>query len=366
MNDQTFNNDYHPATWDDQVGHEKRMAQYDDTNAAMRAMLALDAGRMGSWSWDIAAGHVVGDPFVAKLLNLDFGAQPWPLEAVFAQMHPDDLDRVQAAVDEALGGKDLYEVEFRDTIVDPHTGREGLRWLGARGRVTEKNAKGEPLRMIGVNWDASLQKMQEERLAMLADEMDHRVKNAFAVIRALINVGARSSSGKSDFATTLRTQVEAMASAHALSAKMARQTGRSDAGSPISQLIKTALSPWIDSESNDRVQINVTSDFELPPRQVSAMSMLLYELATNAVKHGALGEAGGTVTVTAHCKHDGRPTVSWDEAVKWPLAPNTQDADDAHGFGSVLIRNCISTLGAKLDRSITNTGLQISVTLQAV
>ena len=363
MNDLTYNDDYQSATWDDQVGLEQRIAQYDDTNAAMRAMLALDAGRMGSWSWDIAAGTVVGDPFVARLLNLDFGAQPWQLEEVFAHMHPDDLDRVQVAVDEALGGKDIYEVEFRDTIFDLKTGSEGLRWLGARGRVTERNAQGEPLRMIGVNWDASLQKMQERRLAMLADEMDHRVKNAFAVIRALINVGARSSSDKSGFAASLRTQVEAMASAHALSAKMARQSGRPDTGSPISQMLETALSPWTESAQPNRVHVEMTDNFVLNPRQISAMSMLLYELATNAVKYGALGEAGGHVTVTTQVAMDGSGILDWVEQVDRPIVPVDVDHETEQGFGTVLVQHCITTLGARIEKSIDHSGLRLRISL---
>ena len=336
------------------------MIVLDETNATLRAMLALDAGRMGSWSWDIVAGHVVGDPFVAKLLSLDFASQPWPLEAVFANMHPDDLPAVQDAVDAALLGADNYEVTFRDGGIDPATGKAGARWLGARGRVTERDATGAPLRMIGVNWDATAQKNTEERLALLAGEMDHRVKNAFAVIRALINLGARTPGDKADFAASLRSQVEAMASAHELSARMARTpTQDQDTRLPVSELLKTALAPWLGAHEADRVSIEMFIDFSLEPFQVSALSMLLYELATNAVKYGSLGEAGGRLRVTGDIVGDDTAQLAWVETTHSDITP---PADvNAAGFGSVLMSHCAKSLGATIDRTYHATGLTLTI-----
>ena len=293
-------------------------AHYDDAQAPVRALIALEAGRMGSWHWDIAAGTVTGDKFVAELLNMDFEAQPWPVQNVFASMHPEDLPRVQGEVDKALAGADLYEVEFRDTVVNPETGVEGLRWLGARGRVTLRDEDGTPREMVGVNWDATQQKTHEERLSMLAGEMDHRVKNAFAVIRALVNLGARAEGDKKDFALTLRAQVQAMADAHAISARMARQTEAPLQSVPVAEVLNSALAPWTNvagghTPSGTSIDLHMDPHVQIAPRAVSPLAMLIYELATNATKYGPLGEAGGQLRVDLLRSAPAEAHLKWTE-----------------------------------------------------
>ena len=325
-------------------------------------MLALDAGRMGSWAWDVVAGTVVGDPYVAELLNLDPQAQPWRLDDVFQHMHPDDLPRVQAAVATALDGADIYEVEFRDRVVDPVTGEEGVRWLGARGRVTERSPDGEALRMLGVNWDATVQKEQEQRLSMLAAEMDHRVKNAFAVMRAMINIGRTTQNDKESFAETLKAQVDAMATAHALSAKMARSSQDAYAPVALGQIFETALEPWLGDGSARpklaRVKLDCDENIQLSPMRVSAVSMLIYELVTNAVKYGALSSPEGSLTAKVQITRDSVLAVDWVE--KTPASALDLDTT-FEGFGSMLIDHCVRTLGATLTRDTSAGHLSIAL-----
>ena len=351
---------------------EARLAHYDDVQAPMRAMIALEAGRMGSWRWDIAAGTVTGDPFVAELLNMDFDAQPWPVGEVFASMHPEDLPRVQGEVDRALSGADIYEVEFRDRVLDPKTGVEGLRWLGARGRVTLRSDEGEPLEMVGVNWDATQQKTHEQRLAMLAGEMDHRVKNAFAVIRALISLGERVPGNKAAFAETLKTQVQAMSDAHAISARMARAAQAPSAPVPVAEVLRSALAPWLgNGEAGDggtrraTVRIEADEGILVLPRNVSAVAMLAYELATNATKYGPLGEAGGTLDVTVRREGPEQAVVRWIEATDDPAVARKAEEEAKNGvssgFGSVLVQHCVNTLRGKVKRDMTPKGLRFEL-----
>ena len=349
---------------------EARLAHYDDVQAPMRAMIALEAGRMGSWRWDIAAGTVTGDPFVAELLNMDFDAQPWPVGEVFASMHPEDLPRVQGEVDRALSGADIYEVEFRDRVLDPKTGVEGLRWLGARGRVTLRSDEGEPLEMVGVNWDATQQKTHEERLSLLAGEMDHRVKNAFAVIRALISLCERAPGDKKGFADTLKAQVQAMADAHAISARMARAAKTPSAPVPVREIMNTALSPWLEGvggASDTEVTLDVDDTILILPRNVSALAMLVYELATNATKYGPLGEAGGSLKVSVEREVPDMAVMRWTEhsaRAEMPARAKLEAREGVStGFGSVLVQHCVNTLRARVKRDVTETGLHFELHL---
>lgn len=336
----------------------------DTTTAPIRAMLALEAGRMGSWSWDIRTGLVTGDGLFANLFHLDEAAQPWQIDAVFASIHPDDLPKVQIAIATALESGDAFEVEFRDRTPDPAIGIDGVRWLGARGCVTARAPDGEPLTVIGVDWDVTKQKLQAQRLGLLASEMDHRVKNAFAVIRALINIGRSSENTKDGFAETLRAQVDAMATAHALSARMARESEDPRASVSAEDILSSALSPWLAGIENslNRVALDCTENFHLTPQKVSALSMMIYELATNATKHGALGVAGGLLTVKTRRLGDTTYVIDWMEQTTARL-----DHPDSHaaGFGTVLIDHCVRTLSAKMTREVSQNGLHINLVLES-
>lgn len=217
-----------PARPDDPGEAAARRAHYDDPAAVERAMIALDAGRMGAWGYHVPSETVTGDPFVARLLALDYDAQPWPSDAVFASMHPDDRPRVEAEVARAFATDAPYEVIFRDRIADPATGEPGLRWLGARGRVTERDAEGAPVTLIGVNWDATAEVEHETALKEHARELDHRVKNALASMRGLTTLAARADPACGDTARLLAGQITALSAAH--EAASARADGRPTAG----------------------------------------------------------------------------------------------------------------------------------------
>ncbi len=327
-----------------------------------RASLALKAGKMGSWCWDIKAGTVTGDTFVADLFNIDFDAQPWPEDTMFASIHPDDLPMVQMEVDRAFKKTDEFEAEFRDRVIDPVTGKEGVRWLGGRGSITARDATGNPLEMIGVNWDATEQKNHEKHLKMLAREMNHRVNNAFAVIRALIHAGARLPGDKSSFSQTLAAQVQAMADTHRLLAELAWEI-EGPAMLPIRQILEQALEPWLaDGVAENVVAITYEDELLLTSDQVSAVAMLVYELTTNAMKYGALGRAGGGISISVSKNDNSTATLRWRETLERQLL-RTEDVEHG-GFGETLIDHCVTRLGAKMDRELKPEGLYFELTMQ--
>src|SRR6185369_17541968 len=89
----------------------------------------------------------------------------------YSLVHDDDRDRVRAAIDAAVSGRSVYDVEYRTVAGD---GRQ--RWIRAKGRVY-REASGEPTRFDGVTLDISRQKQLEvEREALLAAERHARVE----------------------------------------------------------------------------------------------------------------------------------------------------------------------------------------------
>lgn len=343
----------------DIVQQHKRLQQYSHFSAPVHALLALDAGRMGSWSLDIPTGDVVGDRLVATLLGFDFDAQPWHVSQFFTSVHPEDRDFVQKAVDQALSGENpYYDTIFRASHGDTNNADV---WLGARGQVTERDEDGTPLRLAGVNWDATEQKSHEQKLGLLAAEMDHRIKNAFSVILALLKIGDKLSSTKADFATTLRAQVEAMATAHALSARMARTTEDADTKLSMIEIIEASLTPWLADDTDRPKRVSIVCDPEIlvPPRKVSPLAMLLYEVSTNATKHGALAEMDGKVEVIVARTSETTVVLRWTE-----IAPDIQPQSEAmDGFGAVLLQHCAQNLGGTVTQSKTPGRYQTECTM---
>ena len=143
-----------------------------------RLRLALDAGRMGTWEWNIASGRITWSPE----LELVHGVEPGSFEGTFAaferEILPADRDRVVGTIRDTVNEcREHYQVEYRILSADGE-----VRWLNAQGRLLCSDA-GTPVRMLGVCSDVTARKRREEAReflseasAMLARSLDHTGK----------------------------------------------------------------------------------------------------------------------------------------------------------------------------------------------
>lgn len=353
---------------------------------ARLALLALEAGGMASWRLDPETAMVTGDDRLAALYGFEAGHWPIPLTAMAACMHPGDAPRVTAAMtaslEDAEGGTG-YDQSFRvRRTPGAEPGDPGAwRWLRGRGRPVR--AEGDaPAALVGLFWDVSDARRAAEGSALVAAEMDHRVKNAFAIMRALVNIGRRRATDLASFADDLGAQVQAMADAHEIAARLALSGGDPRPVVPTAEVIETALAPWIAAHP-DQVTVSLDRRLALPASRVSALSMLIQELAANAAKHGALRRPdanrqgangqdaagqdgdGGKLTVTVErTRRDGAlfARLVWNETVAAPLRPGEADRPTS-GFGDVLIEHCLASLEAAEERELRPEGLKLAVVL---
>ncbi|QEG39461.1 hybrid sensor histidine kinase/response regulator [Roseimaritima ulvae] len=128
-----------------------------------RLRLALDAGRMGSWEWNVASGGVSWSSTLEKIHGLEVGQFAGTWEAYQQDMHPDDRDDVLATIEHTLQHGQSQYIEYR--IVWPDG---SVHWLESRGRVFRDDA-GRPLRMIGICSDITTRKQFEQTLRFLAE-----------------------------------------------------------------------------------------------------------------------------------------------------------------------------------------------------
>ena len=124
-----------------------------------------DATSVGRWDWDIVADRVTSDAGFAALYGVpaDVAAMGAPLAEFFGGIHPDDRDRVRAAIGAAIASGGVFEQEYR---VVGEGGRS--RWLAAQGRV-ERDDAGRAVRFPGVSFDIDARKRGELRLAAIVE-----------------------------------------------------------------------------------------------------------------------------------------------------------------------------------------------------
>ncbi|MBK4738773.1 PAS domain-containing hybrid sensor histidine kinase/response regulator [Noviherbaspirillum pedocola] len=128
-------------------------------NAQVRLAATLDAGEVATWTWDIQANHLSGDRNIAYLFSLpEEVAANTPIETFLKAIHPDDIERVSARIQQAISDRAFYQETYRVLARDGK-----YHWVTARGRV-EYDEMGVPLQLPGVVLDVTLQKEAEEKL----------------------------------------------------------------------------------------------------------------------------------------------------------------------------------------------------------
>ncbi|HYZ33104.1 MAG TPA: PAS domain S-box protein [Crenalkalicoccus sp.] len=189
-------------------------------------------------------------------------------------------------------------------------------------------------------------KRTERTQSLLLRELDHRVKNLFAVISGLVSFTARSAATPRDMAQAVLGRIGALARAHDLVRPAMTGLSANAGGTTLAELLESLLAPFRPAFGQpERLRIGG------PPvrlGQVGAppVALVLHELATNAAKHGALSGRGGRLEVRWEA---GRPgpnamlRLAWTERAAQPVAPPR-----AHGFGQRLIAQSVSQLGGSV------------------
>jgi two-component sensor histidine kinase/DNA-binding response OmpR family regulator len=310
-----------------------------------RRNLALAAGKMGSWDWDIVRGDCIWDEGQRRIFGVD-GAFDATLPTVRRLVHRDDWNALYRALKHARRDAGSHQIEFRVCQADGVA-----RWC--LGTVAASiDATNRITRISGVTIDITDRKEAEQRQLLLAREVDHRAKNALAVVHAIVSL--TRAENITQFVAAVEGRVQALARAHSL---LSESRWR---GANISDIIHEELAPYR-APPFDRVRISGTS-LSLDPSTAQALALALHELATNAAKYGALSKGSGRIQVGWGLEN-GRLELRWIEC-GGPAPEQTERG----GFGIRVIKASVEgQLDGEVKFDWRREGLQcsISVPLQA-
>jgi PAS domain S-box-containing protein len=280
-----------------------------------RRSLALAAGQMGSWEWDPVHGRFVWDDGQYRIFGVDPANFELSVDNVRALIHPEDWKHLQNAIKPAAPNTPSFQSEFR--VCRPNG---ELRWCIGTA-VASVDATDNVVRISGVTVDITERKEAEERQALLAREVDHRARNALALVQSIVRL-TRSDNIKS-YITAVDGRIGALARAHTLLAQSRWQ------GADLARLVNEELAPFR-TDGPERITI-AGPDVSLEPRTAQTLALALHELATNAAKYGALSVQSGQVAVDWDLQPHGL-LLGWTESGGPPPQPPA-----APGFGIRLI-----------------------------
>lgn len=277
--------------------------------------LALAAGNMGSWEYHFDDDSWTIDEGQYRIFGLEPGGHQPTDEYVRSLFRDEDWERMLQSMRTATSEQRSFQSEVR--LV---RGNGEARWCLVTAAVTFGENE-TPQRVSGVTIDITERRENEERQSLLAREVDHRARNALAVVQAIIRMS--NAPTMEVYTKRVEGRIRALSLSHDLLSKSRWQ------GADIVNLIREEVDPYQNGTAG-RVKVEGPS-IVLPPDNAQMIALAVHELATNAAKYGGLSIASGSVDISWRLK-DGMIHLAWRER-GGPVVSKP----DKRGFGTKII-----------------------------
>ena len=230
-------------------------------------------------------------------------------------MRPEDWEKLREHFVEARQGRKSFQTEI--CLMRPNG---EARWCIVTAAASY-NVSGDLIRLSGVTCDITERKRTEEYHALLAREVDHRAKNALAIVQSIVRLTRAKTIA--DFTKAVEGRIAALSHAHTLLSESRWQ------GAELKSLVQEELAPYQDTNAD---QFSIAGpDVMLESGQAQSLALIMHELATNAAKYGALSCKNGMLAISWERVGDGIQ-FNWTETG----GPNTV-RPEREGFGVKVI-----------------------------
>ena len=317
---------------------------------------AVDLVGLGRYRSDPLTQAIQWDARLKAMWGLAPDA-PVDLGVFLAGIHPDDRDRVHAALGQSVDpdGDGVCDIEYRVVGVDG----SAERWVATRGKTVFED--GKVVSFHGAVLDISERRRAEHTNVMLIAELEHRTRNLLAVVDSLAEQTLASCESLQDFSVPFRQRLATLARVQSLlsRAEMSPVT--------IGALVELELHALGAEPDGTRVIVE-GPEVPLPHRSVQILALGLHELATNARKYGALGAPNGSLSIRWDVTGDdgARPRtlrLRWAEdgiASRRTASPHRERV----GLGRTLIEQSIPfQLDAETRLAITDDSVRCDISI---
>ena len=306
---------------------------------------ALDFSGIATWRYDARTGAIQWDGATADLWGADFATALANIDGFFERLHPDDREAVRSVLGGSVANGTHYATEYR--IQHPE---RGVRWIAVRA---DWDVRSDDAILTGISIDITEQKSRQENANLLMRELHHRMRNLFATVSAIISLTRHAAHDVDDYVERISSRLDALNRAQNVLLGANFMTGSMHA---LLREVEAAF-PRIRWSGPDLL---------LPENALVAMALVFNELATNAVKHGALSGAAGDVDVRWTQDPEGDDPrlfrLTWTESGNHgPIGPPEKTS-----FGTLLMERSVrNNLGGTIERRWEPTGLALQITLPA-
>jgi two-component sensor histidine kinase/DNA-binding response OmpR family regulator len=324
-----------------------RTAELEATAARLRESeqrrsLALAAGQMGSWDWDLVRNDIQWDDGQYTIIGAERASFPITVANLRRVIHPADWSRLEGLIRGLSAEQPACQAEFRIRRRDGE-----LCWCFGTAAATIGD-NGQMVRISGVTIDITDRRRTEEQQALLVREVDHRAKNVLAVVQSIVRLSRADT--VEGYVSAIEGRIKALSRVHGILAQSRWE------GTDLRRLVEDELSPYATSDGGT-ISINGPS-LSLEPATAQAMALALHELSTNAAKYGALSAPGGGIDVR-WSEGDRMLALTWTERGGPPAARPGNP-----GFGmKVIDRSVDAQLGGRVDFKWRKDGLVCSLTV---
>jgi two-component sensor histidine kinase len=201
--------------------------------------------------------------------------------------------------------------------------------------------------LVNVVADVTDRKISEEHIHFVMREMTHRAKNLLAVVQAMAQQTGRTAHTFEDFQKRFGQRLQGLAASHDILVLQDWQ------GAPLADLVRDQLAPFVEPA---RIEVS-GPDILINPKAAEAIGLALHELATNAVKYGALSNSVGRIAISWGFENQG--TVMQELRLSWVERGGPAITTPSHkGFGyRVFERFVTRALNGKMTMDFPPEGL---------
>jgi PAS domain S-box-containing protein len=323
---------------------ERKRADERLRESEKRLRLAVEAGGLGPWQVDLVRGISTLEAEFAAMLGRPACPVTSDRAATAAMLiHPDDIDRVRHAFNQAMAEGDRFKTEYRALAADGST-----RWLISHGRFL-RDVHGRAVRAVGVVRDITDRRLREDRLRetlkareLLLREADHRIKNSLQLVASLLSL-QRSRLSDPDAASALDSairRVVAVGEAHKALHQSSdlQHVNFADMMRDLCAHVG-ALNPALSFVCDCPAALQLDTARAIP------LGLIASELLTNAAKH-AYPDGDGVIRAGVATEGDRLLLTVADQGVGLPPGGITRA-----GLGSSIVRSLAAQIGVQMEQS---------------